>query len=144
MENIRILIVEDTHTMRAFIKASIKSSFPGAVEIEEAISAEAAMAILEAKPLDIVLCDWNLPVMKGTELLVWMKGQDKLKEIPFLMLTAHNEKDIVTGALNMGASDFIMKPVTAEALSKRLMAAIRTVLSVRKSKPGEDDSAGGG
>ncbi|MGD0283116.1 MAG: response regulator [Dissulfurispiraceae bacterium] len=144
MENIIILIVEDAAPMRTFIKACIKSSFPGKVEVEEAGSGESAMTMLAAKPCDIVLCDWNLPGMKGTEILVWMKGQDRLKDIPFLMLTAHNEKDLVTGALNMGASDFIMKPVTAEVLSKRLMSAIRTVLAVRKSKAAEGDSAGGG
>ena len=144
MENIRILIVEDAAPMRSFIKASIKASFPGQVEIEEAGSGEAAMKQLEVKPCDIVLCDWNLPGIKGTELLVWMKGQEKLKGIPFMMLTAHNEKDVVTGAINMGASDFLMKPITAEALSKRLMAAIRTVLDMRKNEAGKDDSAGGG
>src|SRR5208337_3979603 len=78
MENIRVLIVDDDSPMRAFIKASIRSQFPDQVgiivELDEAGSVGAAMAKLAEKPCDIVLCDWNLPGVKGTELLAWMKG----------------------------------------------------------------------
>jgi len=138
MENIRVLIVDDDSPMRAFIKASIKSSFPGrvglAVDLDEAGSAEGAMAKLAAKQYDIVLCDWNLPGMKGTELLAWMKEEDKQKETLFLMLTAHNEERVVTEAIDMGANDFITKPIAADVLSKRLMSAFRTVLDIRRNK----------
>ena len=141
MENIRVLIVDDDSPMRAFIKASIKLSFPGQVginvELDEAGSVDGAMARLAAKPCDLVLCDWNLPGVKGTELLAWMKGEDKFKETLFLMLTAHNEEGIVTEAINMGVNDFIVKPIAADVLSKRLMSAFRTILDIRRNKSGE-------
>ena len=130
MGNIRILIVDDDHPMRTFIKATIRSSFPDQViEINEAASVELAMTSLSTRPCDIVLCDWNLPKLKGTHLLVWMKGQGNLENVPFLMLTANNQKDIITDAISLGVKDFIMKPVTAEALSKRLRAAFKSIAS---------------
>ena len=144
MENIRVLIVDDDAPMRAFIKASIKSSFPGRVgiivELDEAGSVDSAMARLAAKPYDIVLCDWNLPGVKGTELLAWMKGEDKQKETLFLMLMAHNEENVVTEAINMGVNDFITKPIAADVLSNRLMSAFSTILDLRSNKSGENDS----
>ncbi len=147
MENIRVLIVDDDSPMRAFIKASIKSSFPAQVgiivELDEAGSVDSAIAKLAAQPCDIVLCDWNLPGVKGTELLAWMKGENNLKEKLFLMLTAHNEEEVVTEAINMGVNDFIVKPIAADVLSKRLMSAFRTILELRRNKSGKNDSPAG-
>jgi DNA-binding response OmpR family regulator len=134
MERIKILVIDDTPSMRAFVKAAIKTSFPGDVMIDEAASGEVGKEKLSATFFDVVICDWNMPGMKGTELLEWMKGQDNLKDVPFLMLTAHNEKDIVMTAINAGVFDYVMKPVSVETLSKKLNAAIRTALSVRIDK----------
>ncbi len=138
MENIRVLIVDDESPMRAFIKASIKSSFPGQagikVELDEAGSVDAAMAKLSVKPYDVVLCDWNLPGAKGTELLAWIKEEDKQKDTLFLMLTAHNEESVLAEAMDMGVNDFITKPIAADFLSKRLMAAFNNILTIRRSK----------
>ncbi|MGO9417195.1 MAG: response regulator [Syntrophobacteraceae bacterium] len=138
MDNIRVLIVDDDSPMRAFIKAGIRSTFTGRngiiVELDEAGSVEGAMARLSERPYDIVLCDWNLPGMKGTELLSWVKGEDKQKDILFVMLTAHNEEKIVKEAIDMGVNDFITKPITVNVLTKRLMSAIRTILDLRSNK----------
>lgn len=138
MEKIRILIVDDTFPMRTFIKAAIKSLFTDKVEMDDAGSGEAAKEKLSTKTFDIVLCDWNMPGIKGTELLAWMKEQGKLKEIPFLMLTAHNDKELIMSAVEAGVSDYIMKPVTADTLNLRLRAAFKTVLAARM-KNGDDN-----
>ncbi len=147
METIRVLIVDDDSPMRAFIKAGIQLSFPGQVginiELDEAGNVDSAMARLMEKSCDVVLCDWNLPGVKGTELLAWMKGEDKFRETLFLMLTAHNEEGVVTEAINMGVNDFIVKPITADVLSKRLMAAFRTILDLRRNRSVRNSPAGG-
>ncbi|MBF0558862.1 MAG: response regulator [Nitrospirae bacterium] len=144
MEKIKVLIVEDTFAMRTFIKATIKATFSENVELDDAGSGESAMDKLAAKPFDVVICDWNMPGMKGTELLAWMKEQDNLKDIPFLMLTAHNAKDVITGAIEAGVSDFIMKPVSADVLSQRVRMAFKTVLLARAKKAGENGPANSG
>src|SRR5271169_1840272 len=116
MESLKILIVDDTPSMRAFVKASIKSSFSGGIEIDEASTGETAREKLTAMPYDIVICDWFMPGMNGTELLAWMREQDDLKDIPFLMLTAHNDKEIIMKAIDAGVTDFITKPVSVDTL----------------------------
>ena len=120
-----ILVVDDMPAMRAFVRAGIKISFPGKVQIEEADSGESAMKELKNRRYDLIVCDWNMPGIKGTELLQWVKSQDDLKAIPFIMLTANNEKDIVMAAIKSGISDFITKPTTIDILAKKLRPFIK-------------------
>jgi len=120
-----ILVVDDMPAMRAFVRAGIKISFPGKVQIEEAESGELAMKELQNRRYDLILCDWNMPGIKGTELLQWVKSQDDLKSIPFIMLTANNEKDIVMEAIKSGINDFITKPTTIDILAKKLRPFIK-------------------
>ncbi len=120
-----ILVVDDMPAMRAFVRAGIKISFPGKVQIEEADSGESAMKELKNRRYDLIVCDWNMPGIKGTELLQWVKSQDDLKSIPFIMLTANNEKDIVMEAIKSGINDFITKPTTIDILAKKLRPFIK-------------------
>jgi len=136
MYRVRVLIVDDELAMRAFVRAGLKVSFPEAVQIEEAGSGEMAMKKLAVYPCDIVICDWNMPGMKGTELLAWVKEQDSLKDTQFLMLTASHEKDIVMNAVELGVDDFIMKPLSADELSRRVKSALARLLDIKKNKGG--------
>lgn len=133
MENIRILLVDDQSAMRVFLKATIKASFPSGIEIAEASGGEAAMNLLSSQPFDIVLCDWNMPGMKGTELLEWVRGRQESKDAQFLMLTAHNSQTVVTGTISAGVNDFIVKPVSVETLSRKLQSALDRVLITRRT-----------
>lgn len=143
MEHIDILIVDDTSSMRAFVKAAIRASFSGAISIDEAGSGEMAKEKLEAKPYDVIICDWHMPGLSGTDLLAWVREQDKLRDTMFIMLTAHNEMDVITKAMEAGVNDFIAKPVTVDTISKKLTAAFRTVLSVKIKKAGGSRPGGG-
>ena len=124
MEGVRILIVDDMMPMRAFIRAGIKASISKDVEIDEAGSGEAAKAKLEILRYNLVLCDWNLPGLKGTELLKWMREQEMLKNMPVIMLTAFDEKELIMEALELGVSDYVIKPVTTDVLIKKVRAAL--------------------
>ena len=131
---IKILIVDDMMPARAFIRGSIKAYISKDIETDEANSGEAAKSKLETHKYDLVLCDWNTPGMKGSELLEWVKSQDKLKDIPFIMITAHNEKEIIMGAIKLGVKDFLIKPITADDLSKKVRAALAEVLTRQKKE----------
>jgi len=125
---VRILIVDDMTPMRVFIKAGLKASISKDIEIDieidEASSGEAAKAKLESLRYDLVLCDWNMPGLKGTELLQWMREQDALKNTPVIMLTANNDKKIILESIELGVADYIIKPVTADALGKKVRAVL--------------------
>ena len=130
---IRILIVDDMMPMRAFIKGGIRASIAKDTEIDEAGSGEAAQIKLENQRYDIVLCDWNLPGLKGTELLQWMREQDALKNTPVIMLTAYNKKELIEEALELGAADYVIKPVTLDVLGKKIGCVLRASLASRNT-----------
>ncbi|MBZ0155722.1 MAG: response regulator [Alphaproteobacteria bacterium] len=134
LEKVRILIVDDMPPMRAFIRAGIKASISKDIEIDEAGNAEAAREKLKIQQYDLILCDWNMPGVKGTELLQWVREQEGLKRIPFLMVTAHNEKDVVMEAIKLGVSDYLMKPITVDVLSKKVRAALAASILGRQGK----------
>jgi DNA-binding response OmpR family regulator len=75
-----------------------------------------------------------MPGMKGSDLLRWMKEQEDLKDMPFIMVTAHNEKDIIMDAVNQGITDFIIKPINVDALVKKVSAALRDIISKKVKK----------
>ena len=131
---IKILIVDDMLPARAFIRGSIKAYISKDIETDEANSGEAAKAKLGSHNYDLVLCDWNMPGMKGSELLEWIKSQDNLKHIPFIMVTAHNEKEIIMDAIKLGVKDFLIKPITADDLSKKVRAVLAEVLARKKKE----------
>ena len=132
MVPVRILIVDDMMAMRAFIKGGIKAFISKDIEIDEASSGEAAKARLINQHYNIVLCDWNLPGLKGTELIQWMREQDALKNTPVIMLTANNNKETILESVELGVAGYIIKPVTADVLGKKVSAVLSSSLAAGK------------
>lgn len=132
---VRILVVDDMMPMRAFIRAGIIANVSKEIEVDEASSGEAAKAKLENKRYNLVICDWNLPGLKGTELLQWMREQDSLKDTPVIMLTAFNKKELILEALELGVADYIIKPVTVDVLSKKIKDALSASQAAGTKKP---------
>ena len=78
----------------------------------------AALALFEADKFDIVLTDWNMPVMDGLTLLKEIRSRDQ--EIPIVMITTEAERARVVTAIEAGVSDYLVKPFTADALNAKL------------------------
>jgi CheY-like chemotaxis protein len=110
--------------MREFIKAAITESFPS-VEIYDASNGKEAQQKLEAARFDVVLCDWEMPEMSGSDLLKWVRSTPAFKDIPFIMVTAKREKESILDAINAGVTDYIVKPLNAEVLCQKLTAVLR-------------------
>ena len=70
-------------------------------------------------PFDLVLLDWNMPVMNGLDMLIEMRstGYDDAK---VMMVTTEAENDFIVRALNAGADEYLMKPFDDEALTEKL------------------------
>jgi two-component system, chemotaxis family, chemotaxis protein CheY len=79
-----------------------------------------AWDILESQPIDLIIADWNMPKMTGLELLKMIRSSDTHKMIPFLMLTGKVEKENIIEAVNAGATNYVVKPFTAEIISNKL------------------------
>jgi len=115
---ITILIVDDFASMRRIIKGTLKSiGFNNFIEAEDGA---VALKLLEKEKVGLIISDWIMPNMNGLEFLKAVKGNAKLKVIPFIMVTAEGQKGNVLEAINAGVNNYIVKPFTPETLHAKL------------------------
>jgi two-component system chemotaxis response regulator CheY len=115
---VRLLVVDDSSTMRRILKNSLKAA--GYDEVIEAENGEGAMARLQAEPVDMVITDWNMPVMNGLELVAAMRSNAQFKNTPVLMVTTVAEKEEILKALQAGVNNYVVKPFDAATLKKKI------------------------
>lgn len=119
-KQIPILVVDDFATMRRIVKTCLVQL--GFNNIVEADNGEAALEKLRAAPIKLIVSDWNMPKMMGIDLLKAVRGDEQLKTIPFLMVTAEAQKENIIEAAKAGVSNYIVKPFTADSLQQKLEA----------------------
>jgi two-component system chemotaxis response regulator CheY len=109
--------------MRKIIKKVLTEL--GYTKIEEADDGKPALATLvksleAGDPIDFIISDWNMPGMTGIELLKACRGHEKLKRIPFMLVTAESEQSNIIEAAKAGVSEYIVKPFNAQTLKGKL------------------------
>jgi two-component system, chemotaxis family, chemotaxis protein CheY len=114
----KILVVDDFSTMRRIVKNVLKQL--GYQNIEEAENGDQAFNLLQGGDFEFVVCDWNMPVMNGLELLIKLRSDARLKAIPFLMVTAEAEKEKVIAAVKAGVNNYVVKPFTPEIMKGKI------------------------
>jgi len=116
--NIRILVVDDSPTIRELTKIFLKDlEF---TNVEDAADGSNALEKLKSEVFDLVITDWNMPKLSGLDLLKTIRADDKMKKIPVLMVTSVDEKDNVIQAVQAGINDYILKPISAEVLKNKI------------------------
>jgi PleD family two-component response regulator len=131
------LVVDDFEPMRKVTSSQLRAM--GAGTIVTAGNGAEALRILKKRRVDIVLSDWNMPVMTGLELLKAVRADEKLSHLPFIMITAEAERERITEAIDNGVSDLLVKPYTSECLTTRVEKALTS--PVRIKSPTEVESA---
>jgi two-component system chemotaxis response regulator CheY len=116
--NMTVLIVDDFATMRRIVK-NILSQL-GFKNFIEADDGSVAWEILQKEKVDFIVSDWNMPKMPGIDLLKKVRADDKLKDIPFLMVTAEAQKENIIEAVKAKVSNYIVKPFTPETLGEKI------------------------
>ncbi len=119
----RILVVDDMGPLRAIVKGQLKDL--GFIDILEASDGHRAIEVLKTEflkgqPVELILSDWNMPVMKGIEFLKLVRADKRLGPLPFIMITAESERTLVMDAVKAGVSSYIMKPFTPAMLEAKL------------------------
>jgi two-component system chemotaxis response regulator CheY len=115
----KILIVDDSTTMRRIIKNQLEAM--GVKDTMEAANGEEALAVLSKNmPVDIVMLDWNMPVMDGITFLKRVRSEGTYKNVKIIMCTSESEKSRVVEALKEGANNYIVKPFTPESVKEKL------------------------
>ena len=117
-----ILVVDDSEVQRRILAASLKR---WGYEVVEAGSGLDALAILDARPVDIVLSDWMMPGMDGPELCRAFRDLTRDHYGYFILLTSKTCKEDVARGLDVGADDFLSKPVSPSELRARIAAGER-------------------
>ncbi len=116
--DIDVLVVDDAATMRRIVKGLLHEL--GFKNMREAENGSTALDELKRKKADLVVADWNMPVMTGIDLLRAIRSDDGLKAIPVLMVTAEAKKENIVEALQAGVSNYIVKPFNAKTLEEKL------------------------
>jgi two-component system chemotaxis response regulator CheY len=115
----KILLVDDSTTMRRIQKTQLAQL--GISDVQEAADGDEAFSMLESNiPVDLILLDWNMPVMDGLTLLKKIRAIEKYKQVKIIMCTSESEKSKVIEAIKAGATNYIVKPFTPEALRDKL------------------------
>ncbi len=118
----RILVVDDSRAQRMMLAATLQAS---GYEVIQAADGSAALDIVRAEPVDFVISDWMMPGLDGLELCSALREYQPEPYIYFILLTSKSEKADLTQGLEIGADDFITKPVSAEELRARITAGLR-------------------
>jgi DNA-binding NtrC family response regulator len=137
----RVLVVDDDENMRAALGEALGRLD---LEIETASDGEEALRKVEANPPNLLLTDIRMPKMDGLELLEKVKLG--FSDIPVIMMTAYGSVETSIEAMRRGASDYLLKPFSSEALESSISSVIgRTVRSAPQQpalKPAEPKSEG--
>ena len=117
-KDLTVLVVDDFLTMRRIVRKILRDlDFQNIIEAEDG---SAALDILKTTKVDLVVSDWNMPRMTGLELLKHVRGDDRIKDTPFLMVTAEAQKENIVEAVKARVSNYIVKPFTAAILEEKL------------------------
>lgn len=117
----RILIVDDIEDNLSLLETILTEE---GYEVDVANSGKSALAKVEASPPDLALIDAMMPGINGYEVTRRIRENKKLPFIPILLITAYIEADVPQG-LDLGANDFIRKPIDYDELMARIKAFLR-------------------
>jgi two-component system chemotaxis response regulator CheY len=122
IESLCVLVVDDNQYMRKMVRNLLVNC--GIKDIYEAADGIAALDMIRTIGPDVVILDWEMPLLSGPELvrIVRSPGVFPIPDIPIIMLTGHCERWRVVEAVRLGVNEYLTKPVSAKALHDRLIS----------------------
>lgn len=118
----KVLVVDDYNTMRRIIRNLLSQI--GYNDVDEAEDGSAALAKLRKGDYGLVISDWNMEPMTGYELLKEVRADARLKELPFILVTAESKTENVVAAKKAGVNNYIVKPFNAATLESKINAVL--------------------
>jgi two-component system, chemotaxis family, chemotaxis protein CheY len=122
MSKFRVLIVEDSPTMRQLLVFALRRLKD--IEIVEAQDGMDGLRKVSSDHFDIALIDINMPVMDGLKLIRLMRDEESLKQIPIVVVTTEGADEDRERALALGANEYLTKPIQAN----RVLAVVKDLL----------------
>ena len=118
----QILVVDDSKVMREMVIACLRgqSSFT----FTQAANGLEAIEQLSLKPFDLLLLDLNMPDIGGVEVVEFVRSQDKLRDVPVIIITTRGDDVSKDRALGAGANRYLTKPFTPETIQSEVAAIL--------------------
>lgn len=125
--NINILIVDDMPELREALASILQSE--GFNRIDEAKDGLDAIDIMTngLTKFDLIFSDINMPNCTGLQLLEKIKAQPRFSDIPVIMVSTENEKDIIMEAVMLGAANYIIKPFNEATVKQKLYETLNKI-----------------
>src|SRR5689334_14228999 len=121
----QVLIVDDYATMRRILRNLLDQI--GFKNVAEASDGADALTKLRAGTFGMVISDWNMEPMTGLQLLQEVRKDGKLKDMPFIMVTAESKTENVVTAKQAGVNNYIVKPFNAATLKQKIESVLGPV-----------------
>jgi len=125
----RILVVEDSFSMRAFVRSALESGDPAldGVEVVEAASGFDALRLLPRGPYDLVISDINMPDINGLELVRFIRKSDQHKHTRVLLISTQSSQRDRDRGMSLGADAYLTKPFSPESLREEALRQLALV-----------------
>ena len=122
IHTLSILVVDDSAYMRKIVRNLLINV--GVKNVYEAGDGIAGLDAIRTVGPDVVILDWELPLLNGSELvrIVRSPGVFPMPDVPIIMLSSHGERWRVIEAVRLGVNEYLVKPVSAQSLFERLVA----------------------
>lgn len=116
----KILVVDDSRIMRNIVKNTLLSIGIEVDDFFEASDGAEAYKIIHNHPVDLLLLDWNMPMLNGLELVQRLRREPEYASLPIIMVTSEAAKYNVIEAVKAGVNDYLVKPVTETKLRDKV------------------------
>ncbi|HEY7392073.1 MAG TPA: response regulator [Bryobacteraceae bacterium] len=116
----RVLIVDDSPAMRAFVRRVMEVSGFDLASCFEASNGVQALEVLQSEWVDAILSDINMPEMDGEELLRRLEADETLRQIPVIIISTDGTPVRTERMLQLGAKGYVVKPFRPEVLRAEL------------------------
>jgi two-component system chemotaxis response regulator CheY len=126
---VKVLVVDDSKMMRMMHARSLRQAGYQAEVLEAGNGAEGLQVLDSAGPVDLIICDWNMPGMDGLEFVRAVRARQRQAggpRVPILMVTSQGTQEQMARAKETGVDALLVKPVTAEALAVSLEMLLRS------------------
>jgi len=127
--NINILLIDDSSFMRRMLKGILT---PKRFNIFEAKDGLSGLEILDKEDIHLVLLDYEMPGMDGIAVIEKVKRDKKYLELPIIMISGNDDKDVISRALKNGASDFLKKPFATEELLLKCDLQVKNYINLQR------------
>ena len=135
LNSARVLLVDDEPYMRKVVRTMLLGM--GVRAVHEADDGPTGLAMIRTHAPDVVILDWEMPGLNGTSFVRMVRSPETfpLPDTPIIMLTGHGERQRVIEAVCVGVNEFLLKPVSTNALRDRLVSVLLNPRKMVSSGP---------